>query len=80
MTDGTLDSATIYGGYVGGEMPPIEIQFLPGLYSSREQEFEASQAIVKDIEELVLAETGGVIMNHNWLRRPGPVLLLPQED
>ena len=66
VTDGTLDSATIYGGYVGGEMPPIEIQNLWGIYSSREQEFEATQAIIKDIEELVLAETGGVIMNHNW--------------
>lgn len=66
VTDGTLDSATIYGGYVGGEMPPIEIQNLWGIYSSREQEFEATQAIIKDIEALVLAETGGVIMNHNW--------------
>lgn len=66
VTDGTLDSATIYGGYVGGEMPPIEIQNLWGIYSSREQEFEATQAIIKDIEALVLSETGGVIMNHNW--------------
>ena len=66
VTDGTLDSATIYGGYVGGEMPPIEIQNLWGIYDSREQEFEATQAVIKDIEELVLAETGGVIMNHNW--------------
>ena len=66
VTDGTLDSATIYGGYVGGEMPPIEIQNLWGIYSSREQEFEATQAIIKDIEAMVLAETGGVIMNHNW--------------
>ena len=66
VTDGTLDSATIYGGYVGGEMPPIEIQNLWGIYNSREQEFEATQAVIKDIEELVLAETGGVIMNHNW--------------
>ena len=66
VTAGTLDSATIYGGYVGGEMPPIEIQNLWGIYSSREQEFEATEAIIQDIEELVLAETGGVIMNHNW--------------
>ena len=66
VTDGTLDSATIYGGYVGGEMPPIEIQNLWGIYNSREQEFEATQAVIKDIEALVLSETGGVIMNHNW--------------
>ncbi len=66
IADGTLDSATVYGGYVGGEIPPIEIQNLWGIYFSREQEFAASQAIIKDIEDLVLAETGGVIINHNW--------------
>ena len=62
----TLDSANIYGGYVGGELPPVEIQNLWGIYSSREQEFEATEAIIKDIENLVLEVTGGVIMNHNW--------------
>ncbi len=66
VTDGTLDSATIYAGYVAGEIPHFDIQNLWGIYSSSEQEFGASQAIIKDIEELVLAETGGVIMNHNW--------------
>ncbi|MYE42267.1 MAG: hypothetical protein F4X27_18885, partial [Chloroflexi bacterium] len=66
VADGTLDSATVYGGYVGGEIPPIEIQNLWGIYSSSEQEFAAAQAIIGDIEELVLAETGGVVMNHNW--------------
>ena len=66
VSERTLDSANIYGGYVGGELPPIEIQNLWGIYSSREQEFEATQAIIKDIEDLVLEETGGVIMNHNW--------------
>ena len=66
VADGTLDSVTVYGGYVGGEIPPINILTLWGIYSSREQEFAAVQAIIKDIEELVLAETGGVVMNHNW--------------
>ena len=67
VTGGTLDSATIYGGgCVGVEMPPNEVQNLWGIYNSREQEFEATQAVIKDIEDLVLSETGGVIMNHNW--------------
>ena len=63
VTDGTLDSATFFGPWVGGVM---EIQNLWGIYSSSEQEFEANQAIIKDIEELVLSGTGGVIMNHSW--------------
>ena len=66
VTDGTLDSSTVYGGYVGGDIPPIEILNLWGIYASREQEFAAAQAIIKDIEELVISETGGVVMNHNW--------------
>ena len=63
VADGTLESATMY---VTGEIPAIEIQNLWGIYSSREQEFQATQAFIKDIDELVLSETGGVIMNHNW--------------
>ena len=66
VRNGTLDSATIYSGYVGGEIPAIEIQNLWGLYSNPEQEFAANQSILKDIEELVVSHTGGVIMNHAW--------------
>ncbi len=32
----TLDSATIYGGYVGDEIQPIEIQNLWGIYFNNE--------------------------------------------
>ena len=64
--DGTLGSATIYGGYLSSGIPVAEIQNLWGVPASREQKFEANQAIIKDIEELVRAETAGVIMNHNW--------------
>ena len=66
LNDGDLDSTTVYSGYVEDEMPAIAIVNLWGIYSSREQEFAGIEAIIKDIEELVLAETGGVIMNHNW--------------
>ncbi|MED5404698.1 MAG: TRAP transporter substrate-binding protein DctP, partial [Chloroflexota bacterium] len=65
VAGGTLESATIYAGYVSGEMPPIEIQNLWGLYDSLEQEFKANELIVDDIEKIVLAETGGVVMNHH---------------
>jgi TRAP-type C4-dicarboxylate transport system substrate-binding protein len=65
VASGTLESATIYAGYVSGEMPPIEIQNLWGLYDSLEQEFKANELIVDDIEKIVLAETGGVVMNHH---------------
>ena len=65
VASGTLASATIYGGYVGGELPPVEVQNLWGLYDSLEQEFAANELIIEDIEAIVLAETGGVVMNHH---------------
>ena len=65
VASGVLASATIYGGYVGGELPAVEVQNLWGLYSSMEQEFQANALIIEDIEKLVLAETGGVVLNHH---------------
>ena len=66
IADGTLDSATVHGGIVAGEIPAIDIQSLWGVYSSSELEFKGNQAIMGDIEDLVLSETGGVILNHSW--------------
>ncbi len=66
VSDGTLAMANIYGGYVGGEMPPIEIQNLWGIYPDRETEFRATVAITPDLEKLVADATGGFVLNHNW--------------
>ena len=73
LGDGTLNSAAVYSGYVGGELPHVEILNLWGLYSSREQEFKAAQSIIRDIDELVVGATWsnhsrreGVFMSHNW--------------
>ena len=66
VSDGTLEMANIYGGYVGGEMPPIEIQNLWGIYPDRKTEFQATIAITPDLEALVRDATGGFVLNHNW--------------
>ena len=67
VTDGTLDSATIYGGYVSGGIPSFEIQNFWGIHNSPAiKGSRPAQAIMKDLENLVLAETGGVIMNRSW--------------
>ena len=55
VAEGTLESATIYGGYVAGELPPIEIQYLWGLYTDHETEFEAITSIFPDLEKLILS-------------------------
>ena len=66
LADGTLDSAVLYGPHLASEMPHIEIQHLWGLYSSSERELEANRSIIKDIDRMLMDETGGVIINHNW--------------
>ena len=66
VSNGTLEMANIYGGYVGGEMPPIEIQNLWGIYPDRETEFRATIAITPELEALVRDATGGFVLNHNW--------------
>ena len=66
IADGALDSAAVFGGYVVADIPAFDIQNLWGIYVSREQEFAGTQAVIRDIEDMVLAETGGVILNRNW--------------
>ena len=66
VADGTLAMVEVYGGYVGGHLPPIEIQNLWGIYPDRETEFAATAAISADLEQMVVDATGAVIINHNW--------------
>ena len=63
VASGVLASATIYGGYVGGELPAVEVQNLWGLYSSMEQEFRANEAIIEDIEALVTTTSSRATTN-----------------
>ena len=66
VSDGTLEIAEIYPGYVAGELPALEIQNLWGLYPDKETEFEATSRIYKDLEKLVTDATGSVIIHQNW--------------
>ena len=66
LANGTLDSATIDNVLSDAEITGLGILFLPGLYSSSPQEFEAAQAIIPDIDEQVLSRTGGVVFNRSW--------------
>ncbi len=66
LADGTLDSATIDHVLSSPEITELGILFLPGLYSSSQQEFKATQAIIPDIEETVLNRTRGVVLNRSW--------------
>ncbi len=68
VEDGVLDMASILGVYIAGEVPALEIQFLFGLYTSREDQYNATTALAPDLEKIVVDATGGKskLMNFNW--------------
>ena len=66
VRDGTLDMVNVLGPYVAGDLPQLEIQYLFGLYTERSQQFDATVAMLTDIEDLLIADTGGYPINVNW--------------
>ena len=56
----------VLGPYVAGDLPQLEIQYLFGLYTERSQQYEATVAMLADIEELLIEDTGGYPINVNW--------------
>ena len=66
VADGTLAMAQVYSGYIAGELPAIEIVTLWGVYPDNEITYRSQVSLLEDLETLVLDETGGVVINHNW--------------
>ena len=59
IEDGTLDSAQIYSGYVGGDFPIMDMSNLWGLYPTTEAQLAVIDAIQPKMAE-VTDEQGGV--------------------
>ena len=66
VEEGTLSMANIYTGYVAGELPAIEVNSLWGIYEDLETMYMSLTDMHPELEAMVLAETGGVVLNHNW--------------
>jgi TRAP-type C4-dicarboxylate transport system substrate-binding protein len=67
VADGSLSMSDIYSGFVSGQLPPIEIQNLWGVYPTQASYYFATAAVTPDIEKLVeVATGGGKVINHNW--------------
>ena len=71
VEDGTLDSAQIYSGYVGGDFPIMDMSNLWGLYPTQEDQLSVIDAIQPKMAE-VTAEQGGVqvaymMTAHNYI-------------
>ena len=67
VSEGTLSMANIYGGYVAGAFPEIEVQSLWGIYPDWETMYLSLTSMHPELESMVLEETGGGrVVNHNW--------------
>jgi len=67
VRDGTLGAVEIYGGYVGGEYPAVEVQYLWGLWPSHEVHYNVQTAIFPDIKQIIDDATGATVWSHNWI-------------
>ncbi len=56
---GTLDMGSVVGPYVAGEVPALEIQYLFGAFTSREEQYITTAAIAPEIKQLLEDSTGG---------------------
>ena len=67
LAGGDLDMANIYGGYVSGELPAIEIQGLWGIMPDAATSYLAVAAMIPEVERLLEQATrGGMALNRNW--------------
>ena len=69
--DGTLDSAQIYSGYVGGDYPIMDMSNLLGLFPTQEAQLAVIDALQPKMAD-VTDENGGVqvaymLMGHNYI-------------
>ena len=71
IEDGTLDSAQIYSGYVGGDFPIMDMSNLWGLFATQQDQLDVIDAIQPKMAE-VTAENGGIqiaymMTAHNYI-------------
>lgn len=67
VRDGTLDMVSVLGVYVAGELPELEIQSLFGIYTEREQQFEATINLDPYLQDILVENSGGGhVISINW--------------
>ena len=71
IEDGTLDSAQIYSGYVGGDFPIMDMSNLWGLFATQQDQLDVIDAIQPKMAEVTL-DNGGVqiaymMTAHNYI-------------
>ena len=64
LQDGTLDFGEIYGGYVGGDFPAIEMSELLGLFDSSAMQEEVFRAIREDEIRMIRDQFGAEVISY----------------
>ena len=67
VSNGTLDMANIYGGYVSGALPALEMQSLWGMSRDWETTYSVLTDVSPYVDLLLLTASGGShVLNRNW--------------
>jgi TRAP-type C4-dicarboxylate transport system substrate-binding protein len=64
--DGTLGLAEIYSGYIGGDLPIVDMDNLWGMYSDYETQLKVTDAIREDIDRIISERSGGVVLGYQF--------------
>jgi len=67
VADGTLAFSTIYGGFVAGDLPVLELQYLWGLFTDDKTFYLATNAVQDDLDRAISEKAGGAkVVFHSW--------------
>jgi TRAP-type C4-dicarboxylate transport system substrate-binding protein len=67
LGSGTLDMGSVVGPYVAGEVPALEIQYLFGAFTSRDEQYLTTAAIAPEVKQLLEDSTdGGKLILKEW--------------
>ena len=66
IEDRTMELAEIYSGYIGGDLPIIDMANLWGLYPDPETNFAVIDATREDIHSIIENQSNGIVIMENY--------------
>ena len=66
IEDRTMELAEIYSGYIGGDLPIIDMANLWGLYPDSETNFAVIDATREDVHRIIEQQSNGIVIMENY--------------
>ena len=66
IEDRTMELAEIYSGYIGGDLPIIDVANLWGLYPDSETNFAVIDATRDDVHRIIEEQSNGIVIMENY--------------